>query len=331
MPALDVGLDYAWAPHPSTAAILGYGARFVARYLCTDSGKRLQAAERDAYLAAGIDIILVHENEAGGAVNGEAHGQSDGAQALAQARALGAPAGMTIYAAIDWNATPEQQVVIDAYLRGFQAGLGTTYVAGAYGGYWPLKRARDNGVIHYMWQTYAWSGGNWDSRAQLRQVRNGITVGGADCDRNERWAEAGSWLGRKGTNVAEGMQYLSSEALDTVGALAAGVTADGMASNTFPPRLVNYVTDKAPGGVPAPVGNNIATVRNELDAARDAILAEVRARTGLPSLDETQLRTLGDAIGARLETGLAQALGGMVAGIADSVATELAARLGRDA
>jgi len=36
-----------------------------------------------------------------------------------------------------------------------------------------MQRLFDDGKIAYGWQTYAWSYGNWDGRAQLRQRRIG--------------------------------------------------------------------------------------------------------------------------------------------------------------
>ncbi|MFI2206441.1 hypothetical protein ACH47Z_37915 [Streptomyces sp. NPDC020192] len=52
------------------------------------------------------------------------------------------------------------------------------------------------------WQTYAWSGGNWDSRAQLRQVQNDITVAGHDADLDQAMAaDFGQWGGKGGGGV----------------------------------------------------------------------------------------------------------------------------------
>ena len=64
---------------------------------------------------------------------------------------------------------------------------------------YPVQRLFNAGKITWGWQTYAWSGGQWDSRAQLRQVQNGMTVDGAACDRDEAWAsDFGQW-GASGT------------------------------------------------------------------------------------------------------------------------------------
>jgi hypothetical protein len=57
-------------------------------------------------------------------------------------------------------------------LSGAGSILGKDHV-GIYGGYYPVKRALDAGVCKYAWQTYAWSGGQWDPRAHIRQNKNG--------------------------------------------------------------------------------------------------------------------------------------------------------------
>ena len=40
----------------------------------------------------------------------------------------------------------------------------------------------DAGVVSFGWQTYAWSGGQWDNRAQIQQYRNDKLVGGVSVD-----------------------------------------------------------------------------------------------------------------------------------------------------
>lgn len=326
MPALDIGIDYAWS-HPSTAAILGYGAKWVARYLCaSNDGKRLIPSERKLLHDAGLGIALVYEDETGGPLKGYAHGVDDASRAVAQAKALGLPIGLPIFYAIDFDATPGNQTAINAYLDGCAYVHSEQYAVGAYGGYYSIRRSFDAGKIRYGWQTYAWSGGQWDGRAQLRQVRNGITVGTADCDRNERWSnDAGVWYpgGTGAPTMAgeEGMAKLSSGELDVVGVIAAGVCYNGFAADAFPERLKNFAGNYRQ----VPAGNNIATVRNEADANKAEVL-EAIAKTGV-TLTDSQVQQLG----GMLLNGLSEALGGMVQGIADAVASEMSARLGKDA
>src|SRR6185312_5360978 len=103
-------------------------------------------------------------------------GVAEAKEAEAQAKAVGAPAGRPIYFSLDFDATPGQQGAIDAYFEGVASVIGLART-GAYGGYYPIKRLFDAGKIKWAWQTYAWSGGQWDSRAQLRQVQNEVESG----------------------------------------------------------------------------------------------------------------------------------------------------------
>ncbi|MEY9907101.1 hypothetical protein ABIA35_003326 [Catenulispora sp. MAP12-49] len=112
------------------------------------------------------------------------------------ALACGMSAGRPIYFAVDFDAAPGQQTAINAYFDGAASVLGYGRT-GAYGGYYPVQRLFDAGKITWGWQTYAWSGGQWESRTQLRQVQNGITVDGADCDQDQAWAaDYGQWGAR---------------------------------------------------------------------------------------------------------------------------------------
>jgi Rv2525c-like, glycoside hydrolase-like domain len=191
------GIDFAFYPHPSTAAIKAEGATFVCRYVSAyapsdTQGKNLLAAEKDALLAAGISIVIVAEEDAGRMLGGGPAGVADAAHADAVVKALGMK-GMPIYFACDFDATEAQQTPIHAYLDGAASVIGRPRV-GIYGGYYPVKRACDAGKVTWAWQTYAWSGGQWDPRVQLRQVENGVRIGGADCDRDlSMAADYGQW------------------------------------------------------------------------------------------------------------------------------------------
>jgi hypothetical protein len=91
-----------------------------------------------------------------------------------------------------WTTTSDYQAVT-AYFRGIidVVGLART---GCYGSYQVVRQLYNDGLITFGWQTYAWSYGYWDPRAQLRQVKNGLTLDGAEVDRNEQWHDnAGLW------------------------------------------------------------------------------------------------------------------------------------------
>lgn len=175
------GVDYAWG-RPGASALRKAGAVFVCRYLSHDTtGKNLTAAEARELSAAGLWLVVVWESTASRALSGRDGGAADARDAAAQAKACGMPADRPVYFAVDFDATPEQQAAINAYADGAASVLGRGRV-GLYGGYWPVKRAFDAKKITFGWQTYAWSGGDWDSRAQLRQYSNDHRINGVGVD-----------------------------------------------------------------------------------------------------------------------------------------------------
>lgn len=178
------GLDYTTGP--SIAAMKAHDppVTFVCRYVSTPGNpKNITRAEADQLRKNGIDVVIVFETTADRAKSGLAGGKYDAVQALAQANGAGAPPNSAIYFAVDFDATEAQQDAINAYLRGAASVLGHDHV-GVYGGYYVVKRALDAGVCKYAWQTYAWSGGQWEPRAHLQQYLNAQHVGSASVDFN---------------------------------------------------------------------------------------------------------------------------------------------------
>lgn len=192
------GLDYAGGI-PGGAAIAAAGYRFVCRYLASGGpglpGKLLTPAEADDLRANGIDIVSNWETTADRMLDGYEAGRSDAQAALNQALACGGSASRPIYFSADFDATPEQQTPINAYLQGAATVLGTNNV-GIYGGYWPVSRALDAGAATWGWQTQAWSGGNQDPRINILQnVSLGYAyVNGVECDIDQSLtADFGQW------------------------------------------------------------------------------------------------------------------------------------------
>ena len=187
------GIDYAWG-RPAPGIIRADGYSFAARYLSDDtSGKNLSAGEADALRAAGVDVVVVWESGGSDALDGYATGAAQARAAEAQARACGQPEGRPIYFAVDFDASAAEEGAIGSYFDGVASVLGRERT-GVYGGYYVVKRLFDAGKVKWGWQTYAWSGGQWDGRAQLRQILNGINVGGVDSDRDEAVAaDFGQW------------------------------------------------------------------------------------------------------------------------------------------
>lgn len=190
------GIDYAWS-HPSIKTMTDAGVKFIARYLSNDASKDLSRSEATAANAAGIWCVVVWETTAARAKAGRQAGRDDALTALSKARALGMPEDRPIYFAVDFDAGPADYPSIREYFIGAasaEGGLGKDRV-GMYGGINPIKWAFDNKLITWGWQTYAWSGGLWDSRAHIQQYRNGVNMGGADVDYDRAmYDDYGQWM-----------------------------------------------------------------------------------------------------------------------------------------
>ena len=171
-------LDYSLA-RPDPAAIVAAGYVGVLRYLAPeiDAPKIITPVEYENLIGHGLKVVLNWEWYGNRAREGAAAGTADAQEALRQANELGYTG--CIYFSVDYDAPPADQPAINAYFQACAQVLGLARL-GAYGGYWPLSRLFDAGLIRYGWQTFAWSGGNRESRAHLYQ--NGATVfdGGAD-------------------------------------------------------------------------------------------------------------------------------------------------------
>jgi hypothetical protein len=186
------GVDYAWG-RPGVTALKAAGVKFACRYLSHDGSKNLSRSEAKQLSDAGIWIVVVWETTASRALSGRSGGIADAQEAARQAAACGMPSDRPIYFAVDWDASSGQQPLIKAYLDGAASVLGRARV-GMYAGYGPIKRAFDAGTITWGWQTYAWSGGRWDKRAQLQQYSNDHTINGLGLDYDRAVADDyGQW------------------------------------------------------------------------------------------------------------------------------------------
>ncbi|HEY1958344.1 MAG TPA: DUF1906 domain-containing protein [Polyangiaceae bacterium] len=225
---IATGVDYSWA-RPSPSGLKSQGYTFAARYLSYDtSGKNLTKSEATTLWNAGVDVIANWENSSTAALDGYNQGVSDAKAAESQANADGIPAGRPIYFSVDFDATPGDQTPINAYFDGVASVIGVART-GAYGGYYVIMRLFNAGKIKWGWQTYAWSGGQWDSRAQLRQVQNGITAAGDGdcCDEDQAVAtDYGQWHAKPANTPPRGY-------LDSAGCIAlAGWAQDQDAPST---------------------------------------------------------------------------------------------------
>jgi hypothetical protein len=175
------GFDYTERIDP--AALKAAGCQVVFRYLSNPGWpKNLTAAEARELLAAGIPIVLNYETTADFMLGGYSAGVACARSARQQAAALGAPADARIFYSADFDASPSQTSIVVAFLNGAASVDGASRV-GVYGG---LRVVQSAAAVGYAtWQTIAWSGGQWDSRAAARQTGTEQSVGGVQVDVNQ--------------------------------------------------------------------------------------------------------------------------------------------------
>lgn len=189
------GIDFAHGNGITPAQVRAAGYAFVCRYLTGLDGnpKDITAPELHGYLNAGMPVVFVFET------NGQEFSRAQGAvdagaaqrQLVSLAAALGDP-GID-YATVFFAQDLPESAHVDpvAYMRGVNSVIGVKR-SGGYGRYATVKALFDAGVIAYGWQTSGGSGGQWDNRALLRQVRYDVKAGPAtaDVDQAAYWASA---------------------------------------------------------------------------------------------------------------------------------------------
>lgn len=160
------GVDFAF-PGPNPGGLYRAGKRFVGRYLGAGS-KAITQAEYDRLTNAGLEVFFYWEDGAGAALKGRARGVSDAQRAQARLAALRGPSNQRpIYFAVDTDTSADS---VRAYFEGVKSVLGKAR-SGAYGSYRVVTALRAWGLVAFTCQTAAWSGGQWDSKANLRQYR----------------------------------------------------------------------------------------------------------------------------------------------------------------
>lgn len=123
---MQQGLDADQNLSDYAADIKAAGLTFVMRYL-----KNLSSAEVEALHGAGLSVGLIFETTGDRALGGADAGAEDGAEALRQARALGAPSSVAIYATVDGDVAEEQLDAVGAYFVAFDGCLWASPTEGA--------------------------------------------------------------------------------------------------------------------------------------------------------------------------------------------------------
>lgn len=166
------GVDYSFS-RPDPAMLASRGVKLVGRYLwpAKYASKGITKAELDALKAKSIKTFFIFEQDGKELLGGFAAGVAVATRAEDELKILGLER-YPIYFNVDYDAPDSDMAKILDALRGVASVIGLNRV-GLYAGYKPLKAAFDAKVITWGFQTYAWSGGQWDARAHLQQWSNG--------------------------------------------------------------------------------------------------------------------------------------------------------------
>ncbi len=189
-------IDYSFF-RPNIAQLKSAGITAVGRYIGWNSvpgygnpDHNIGKAEADTLLGGGISVFLCFEYGAQEATGGGPQGTKDGGLAGQQLVELGAPEGMTVYFAVDFdipdyapNSTDPKAKLgpVADYFAAINA-LHPGYKLGVYGGYYAVSRVMDAGLAEMAWQTVAWSGGQVYGRAVLLQPGTQMWNTNADVD-----------------------------------------------------------------------------------------------------------------------------------------------------
>lgn len=172
--------DYSFARPPVDELAAHYS--IIIRYVLGSSGKWLQIDEARQLHGAGISICLVAEGGGGNVLRGYAQGLADGRLADAQATARGFPKDRPIYMAADTDIPDSAWPAVEAYARGFRDGSRRP-TQGIYGGAGLIQHLLDVGLAQFGWLAAAteWDHGHMAPGACLRQTTR-QTVAGVDDD-----------------------------------------------------------------------------------------------------------------------------------------------------
>lgn len=176
---------------PSGAALKAAGFGGVIRYVGLGSaGKRLAAGEYRDLTGAGLQVLLVVEQNTTDAWGGYAKGVANAKAGLADARALGVPDSVGIAAAADAHAANQTQInAAVQYARGFQDVLGKART-GFYGFSETLTAVRNAGIGSWYWRCGSQPTAaerTWTHLWQRNAAPTVRVVSGVVCDINEQY------------------------------------------------------------------------------------------------------------------------------------------------
>jgi hypothetical protein len=197
---MSKGLDSTASLASKAALLAANGYTFAARYIFerSDFKTPLTKQEANELSKAGLSIVTIFESGSptSAAYFNGGKGESDGIIARAKARDAGQPAGTPIYAAVDYDAAPDDLDAIAAYFASFREQIKQWgYVAGVYGSGLVCDRLAEIGLVSYTWlsQSKGFAGyDHWLPRANLVQGRE-TELHAADVDLDASEGAGGGW------------------------------------------------------------------------------------------------------------------------------------------
>ena len=224
---MSEGVDYS-SGRPGGAALAAAGKTFACRYLAYRGNptplKALSPGEIEDLHNHGVAVVATFESTSNRALDGAIAGEADATDALAALKGLGFPPNCPVYFAVDFDAQPQHQARIDAYLTAAAAVLGRARI-GVYGGINLLTRCRQNGTAIWFWQTRAWSGISVASFAHLYQRQNSQSINGAAVDLDTALkASFGQWDAPGGAGPE---QPIGGDVIYSRGGLKTAIVKDG--------------------------------------------------------------------------------------------------------
>jgi peptidoglycan hydrolase-like protein with peptidoglycan-binding domain len=172
---MSEGVDYSFS-RPGGAALAGAGKQFALRYLWYNTAsKGISGGEWNDLVGHGLAVGLLYEEDGLEFQGGQAAGIVCAKKAESYRTANGLPA-QPIFFCVDTDTS--DYATVNAFCGGVASVIGHDRT-GLYAGERVIKAAFDAGVIAYAFQTYAWSDGEWDPRAQVQQYSNGQNINGA--------------------------------------------------------------------------------------------------------------------------------------------------------
>jgi hypothetical protein len=169
----EKGVDFSFAKPPGDR-LLELGYTFVVGYISvppSNPAKNISKAQCEAYIAAGLKVLLVWEQTATTPNQGALVGTSNGRDAKLLAEARGYPTDVPILTAVDTNTVILNIAAQEAYVRAFAVAC-APYPIGIYGDTDILSRCQ--GLWRIGWVPNAWS---WSGSSRLNTEAKARALG----------------------------------------------------------------------------------------------------------------------------------------------------------